>query len=528
MAIFAPKTPQYQSRAQVTSFPGVYADLRPSAAKARAITNLGNMLATRASQMQQERDAAVVGDLYNSWRDESRKKLSELFSTKGKDAVNLDQAYDEFFYESMGKLHSEFENGAQQAAFQEQLMRKREQHLDSLAIYQAKEGQRYKQEVVDTDLVGREESVREAGFKDALVESEINDHIKLIQNTNPQKDTTLLEKKAVASLRFANMQERINIDPSAALETLEKEEWKRDLGEGYYTLKNKAESESKKQLIGNIRNELNAKHTDGIEPDFDAMENDISNSDYSEDVKNSVVVWIRSQEAEYNKRQRERKDETQDLEMDGIFAHIRSGNYPEAYQAVLEASELSETQKFRIEEIIKSASRPESEQFKTNSSEFMEASKAAHTNAISRDEIISNIGVLWDDKDGQLLLNKLKESQKPENDAINKAIKEAEDAITKQIRRGSPLSGYTQESEDDAYRAVKEFNKLIADPPEGATIFDMVDPDSPHYVLNKIVQGYTPTFEEEINRMIPFNTDEGAVRRKQNETLEQYENRLGK
>ena len=66
MALFIAKSPQYRSNQTVPrQIGGRYADLRPSTAENQAIGRIGNLLRQRAEEMKQERDTAVVGDLYN-------------------------------------------------------------------------------------------------------------------------------------------------------------------------------------------------------------------------------------------------------------------------------------------------------------------------------------------------------------------------------------------------------------------------------------------------------------------------------
>ena len=66
MALFIAKTPQYRSRGNVPRRIGVrHADLRPSRAENQAIERLGTLLVTRADEMKQERDTAVVGEIIN-------------------------------------------------------------------------------------------------------------------------------------------------------------------------------------------------------------------------------------------------------------------------------------------------------------------------------------------------------------------------------------------------------------------------------------------------------------------------------
>jgi hypothetical protein len=144
---FIAKAPQYRANQDVPrQIGGRYADLRPSRAENQAISRLGVVLQNRAAELKKERDAAVVGDLYNTWRESEREALAQIGSKKGKDAVNLGQDYDTFFEKSSGKATEASENGTQQAAIGDMMNRRRNQSLDSVATYEAAEGKRYKNE----------------------------------------------------------------------------------------------------------------------------------------------------------------------------------------------------------------------------------------------------------------------------------------------------------------------------------------------------------------------------------------------
>ena len=98
MALFIAKSPQYRSNQTVPrQIGGRYADLRPSTAENQAIGRIGSLLRQRAAEMKQERDTAVVGDLYNKWRDAERNALGEISKKKGKDAIDLHLDYEKFY-----------------------------------------------------------------------------------------------------------------------------------------------------------------------------------------------------------------------------------------------------------------------------------------------------------------------------------------------------------------------------------------------------------------------------------------------
>ena len=241
MALFIAKAPQYKSRQSVPKNIGVpVADLRASRAENEAINRLGTLLGIRADEMKKERDAAVVGDLYNQWRDADREQLSQLLQKKGKDAVNLDRDYDQFFTKSQSKADEQAENGSQQAMVNDMLSRRRENSLDILARYEVAEGQRYKAAQGKAMFDNAVTSGREAVDNEPKMNAAIAEVLAWFDSAHPGASPEEKEnnkRMVVSAVKYANMQERINQNPLAAVETLEA--WKSDLGEGYYQLKDK-------------------------------------------------------------------------------------------------------------------------------------------------------------------------------------------------------------------------------------------------------------------------------------------------
>jgi len=296
MPILAPRSPKYRSQVSLAQFPRGQASVGPALAVGGAISRLGNIIATRAQELKQERDAAVVGDLYNQWRDKDREQLSQLLERKGKDAVNLDQEYDKFFTKSFADTEGQTENGTQQRMLTEMTAAKRGQDLDILARYQAMEGQRYKSEVQEGMFAQAEKDVRQFGFNDTGVEQTIADLDNWLDVAWPGKDTKALKQQYKSTLLFANMQERINQNPGAALKTLEN--WKEELGEGYYKLKDNAKTQVKQKTIDDVQAELQSKYESNGIADFEKMRKDLTAKDIPKDIKFEVRQWLDSYEAQ--------------------------------------------------------------------------------------------------------------------------------------------------------------------------------------------------------------------------------------
>jgi len=327
MPLTAPKVPRYTQRESLPAgLPTDYADLRPSQQIGGAYEKLGNVLIARAQVLQQQRDAAVVGDLYNQWRDQDRQALSELLAKKGKDAYNLDKQYDEFFNKSFEKTNEGSENGEQQLALKELLDRKREQNLDILARYQAEEGKRYLAEVEAGRVFQAEKDIRQAGFQSGAVAETIGDLYQWLESAHPGEDITALKKKYKSTMLYANMQERIDQNPEAAGKALEA--WKMDLGEEQYlSLKNDIKTKSKQYAIDRIQSELQTKYESNGVPDFTKMRQDLTHSKMEPDIKFEVRQWLDAYETQYNNAQTGSNKTAHDDEERNIGMAFLNGNY---------------------------------------------------------------------------------------------------------------------------------------------------------------------------------------------------------
>jgi uncharacterized protein Yka (UPF0111/DUF47 family) len=88
------------------------------------------------------------------------------------------------------------------------------------------------------------------------------------------------------------------------------------------------------------------------------------------------------------------------------------------------------------------------------------------------------------------------------------------------------LSGFTPVSRKDAYEAVKDFEKEIEKVPEGATTFDMLDPESQHYIVDDVVKRHISTLMEQIEQITQTIILQDADARKPEESITDYEKRI--
>ena len=332
------KSPTTRSGVRVGSLQPRYADLRPSAAQSRAIVNLGRVISIRAQELQQERDAAVVGDLYTQWRDQDREQLGQLLQQKGKNAIKLGESYDKWFNESSGGMVEKFENSNQQSAFENITSKKREQNLDILARYQAQEGQRYKKEVESGVVIQAERDIRDAGFNDEKVAENIDDVFSWLEAANPGKNLTAKKQQYKSQLLFANMQERMDQDPASALKALEK--WKDDLGEGYFALKADSKKLIKQKTIDDVQGELQEKYESNGVADFASMRKDLSKKDIPSDIKFEVRQWLGAYEAQQKNAEASIKTQAHDEEEREIGLAFIEGDYKAAHELLRKSESL--------------------------------------------------------------------------------------------------------------------------------------------------------------------------------------------
>ena len=337
MALFIAKARQYRAKERVPGKIGVpIADLRASRAENQAINRLGELLSIRADEMKKERDAAVVGDLYNQWRDADREQLSQLLQKKGKDAVNLDRDYDQFFTKSQSKADEQAENGSQQAMINDKLSRRREDSLDILARYEANEGQRYKSKQFAGILANAKTDAVAASFDEqALIEktAEVNTWLNFAYPGRSAEEKEAQENEIKKELMTSNMEGRIDEDATKAMETLEK--WQEPLGENYVQLKKQAKTKQKQQLINSLQAELEVTKQKNGEPNFGAMRVSItSKENVTNDIKFEVRNWIDAYEAQYTNKKKSDFNSAALAEDQAIGNAYIDGDYQEVLRLI--------------------------------------------------------------------------------------------------------------------------------------------------------------------------------------------------
>jgi len=267
------KTPQYVSHRRVPGTIGVpYADLRPSSAENQAIGRIGELLRVRVEEMQQERDVAVVGDIYTKWADAERLAKEELFKRTGKDAVNLDQEYDKFFTKSMGQADAETENGTQQREINRMLAADRQTSLDQLARHQVGEAREYQKQGIDGVFQTAATKAVAAGFDLQEVQKQV-ERVAIYtaaatRSMHPDAQEALLNSQR-SKIYYASMKQQIALGENnsvllgQAMANLE--EWKEPLGELYSKLRSEISGEADLAQLDTAYNALAVRYGQNYE-----------------------------------------------------------------------------------------------------------------------------------------------------------------------------------------------------------------------------------------------------------------------
>ena len=356
MALLPPRTPRYTASVRLGQIGRVYADLRPALLRGRAISNIGKAFVGWGEKLKDQRDAAVVGELYNSWRDEDRQVLAELGSKKGRDAVNLGQQYDDYFERAIADVDSQAENGTQQRALRNHLTRKREQNLDALARYEAQEGQRFRKEQETAFVDNAISDAREHEFDDVALENTIIDTLEYVTNANPgmsQEALESLHNNVMGKILYSNLKAQIDIDPARAIRNIEG--WKEKLGESYKGLIDEARTESKQHAIDSMQTYLQNRYEKGGDVDFAAMRRELRNNKFlPKDIKFEARQWIDAYQAQHTAATNIMNKQLHDNEDRAIAMMFVEGQYADAKEAIRKSQYLSADEIMRYNNALRS------------------------------------------------------------------------------------------------------------------------------------------------------------------------------
>ena len=217
--------------------------MRPVRAKWGAVVDLGQVMRRRADAMKQENDVMVASAAITEFRDEARKKVSELFTKKGFDASRLDSQYDEWFDEKYNKRIGQFDNGSQQQMFHGKVYQERSSDLDHLARYEATERLRLKDNIEKNLVAGADKDIRRNALSNQSVLNITDETLAKVRAFHPGEPTEALEQMYQEQLLAAAIQEQAAVDPDRALQTLEG--WRDKLGKSYHTLQGRLAQKSR-------------------------------------------------------------------------------------------------------------------------------------------------------------------------------------------------------------------------------------------------------------------------------------------
>lgn len=232
-----PKVPTYQLQvgARGSSDTALNA-INLSTPYAQAVSNVGSMLQQRGAQILQEHDSAVALGAFNSLRDEARAKLSDLLSREGGNAIGAQKEYDEWELKTRNRVSKQsLEAQTQQALFDKLAAQHRESDLNTLATHEARQHKIHKDQQLNAFTLVLERDIRESAFDDNAMNGMIGEWFGAVDGLYPGQNKTAEKVAGLQGFRHAAMLELIDKDPKRA--EIKLEEWKKDLGPKYDTLK---------------------------------------------------------------------------------------------------------------------------------------------------------------------------------------------------------------------------------------------------------------------------------------------------
>jgi hypothetical protein len=326
---------RYQRRERLPSaLGGARASGAGKAALNQAIVNVGKVVEHRALELKKERDGTIARNAYNEFQEAATQQLydeeSGLLNQKGEGVYNLDDQYTEWFDKFKSDyMAKRFDTDTQARLFEQAVDADRQRDLKSVSKHIMREHERNKVNSITTYMVGAESKVR-------ATPSQADEIIKNTQveydKTFPNKDNSVEHAQIALRLRSAQVQEMIDVNAGAALEYLENEQVKKDLGESYHTWK---KAEARRLYPG----------------DYNKQEDYIAGLDMDEKAKRSAISTVRGDETEAREREREFRKEGREKLSDAIYKDLREGNHGDALEKVKNADSdfMSEEEKFRFE-----------------------------------------------------------------------------------------------------------------------------------------------------------------------------------
>lgn len=237
---------------------------------------IGKVFQIRGEQLTREYDTVKVVSAYNAFSDSSRGVVKGLLELESGAAEGVQDAYKEWYEKNQNEFTGMLNNRPQQAMFKAMADRKRETDLNHLARHESTQYKVQKKEELDKFAVNADSDIRKAtvealktpGKDFSKADEVIKGFMFELYSMFPGHDLTMLEAKYTQTLRIAQLEEMMEVDPQTAREYIEKENIKDDLSfiengvlkDAYPALKSKLKEEESRDVVDTLHHAMISLH----------------------------------------------------------------------------------------------------------------------------------------------------------------------------------------------------------------------------------------------------------------------------
>jgi len=317
---------------------------------------VGKVLQVRGKQLTGEYDTVKAVGAFNAFSDSSREMVKGLLKLESGAAEGAQGAYKEWYGKNQNEFTGMLNSQPQQAMYKQLADRKRETDLNHLARHEATQYKIQKKEALDGHATNADLAIREAttealktpGKDFMAADMVIEDFLTNLESMFPGHDLKALRAKYTQTLRIAQMEEMMEVDPQTAREMLEK--YKDDLSfvengilkDAYPALKSKLKEEVFKDDVDRAYHAQVALHpTDpetaikGLTPErMKELEIDVAAAQRVKNIFKGEIQWAE------NRAEDKRKDAA-DISRNNIMEFLQTGDISSAFKELYDADHLS-------------------------------------------------------------------------------------------------------------------------------------------------------------------------------------------
>lgn len=221
-----------------------------------ATSETGRMMQARGEQLLKEYDETRALGAYNKLREMSRGKVAELLQREGKNAQGAQQEFGDWYRKAFDDVaKNELNVHSQRETYQRISDQRKQGDLDQLAHHEATQHTAYKKQVITGMGETVERDIRNTAFDQQQSDAMIFDHFTAMEQLYPGRDLSADKMASLQRFRVAQAEELIDKDEKYAAKWLEEKYYDKDgkeadsiknqLGEKYYTIKDRLEKQGK-------------------------------------------------------------------------------------------------------------------------------------------------------------------------------------------------------------------------------------------------------------------------------------------